>query len=59
VKKARGTLVCTTTAVAPAVVETPLTHEVLATIVDAAGDVVATCTVHWRLSPATSATDRV
>ncbi len=57
VKKARGTLVCTTHAEAPTVVDTPMTHDVLATIVDPSGDVVATCTVHWRLSPAVAATD--
>jgi acyl-coenzyme A thioesterase PaaI-like protein len=50
-KKARGTLVCETHAEAPAVVTDTLTHDVLATITDQAGDVVSRCTVHWRLSP--------
>jgi len=50
-KKARGTLIATTTANAPIVVAETITHDVTATIVDAAGDTVATCVVHWRLSP--------
>lgn len=50
-KKARGTLVATTTAQPPVTVPVPLTHDVACTIMDAAGDVVASCTVHWRLSP--------
>lgn len=53
-KKARGPLVCTTTAMAPATVTEPITHDVVAEIADAAGDVVARCTVHWRLSPPTA-----
>jgi acyl-coenzyme A thioesterase PaaI-like protein len=57
VKKARGTLVCTTDAESPAVIDAPTTHDVVATIVDEAGDVVATCTVHWRLSPAAAISD--
>jgi acyl-coenzyme A thioesterase PaaI-like protein len=57
VKKARGTLVCTTQAAAPEVIDAPMTHDVLATIFDASGEVVATCTVHWRLSPAILAVD--
>ena len=48
-KKARGTLVATTTAVAPAVL-TSMSHDVHATISDADGQVVAACTVTWRLS---------
>lgn len=50
-KKARGTLVATTTAVAPPVVLQPISHDVHASIVDADGQVVAACTVTWRLSP--------
>ncbi len=50
-KKARGTLVCTTSTQAPAAVAAPLTHDVQADIANAAGEVVARCTVHWRLSP--------
>jgi acyl-coenzyme A thioesterase PaaI-like protein len=50
-KKARGRLVCETHADAPAAVTESLTHDVHAIITDAAGDVVAECTVHWRLSP--------
>jgi len=57
VKKARGTLVCTTNAAAPAVIDTPVAHDVVATIVDASHEVVATCTVHWRLSPVVAAPD--
>lgn len=54
VKKARGTLVCETHATPPAAVTRTLAHEVIATITDRAGDVVATCTVQWRLSPPAS-----
>ena len=50
-KKARGTLVCTTTAQAPTTVNEPVTHEVQADIVNAEGVLVARCLVHWRLSP--------
>jgi acyl-coenzyme A thioesterase PaaI-like protein len=50
-KKARGTLVCTTTAQAPTDVHAPITHDVQADIVNADGDLVARCLVHWRLSP--------
>jgi len=50
-KKARGTLVCTTTAQAPTHVSEPITHDVQADIVNADGDLVARCLVHWRLSP--------
>lgn len=50
-KKARGTLVCTTTAQAPATVTAPITHDVQADIMNADGDLVARCLVHWRLSP--------
>ncbi len=50
-KKARGTLIATTTATAPADVREPITHEVVATIVDRDGDVVAVCRVQWKLSP--------
>lgn len=56
-KKARGTLVATTTAHAPSTVTRTVTHHVTATIVDAAGDVVATCMVHWRLSPPVAVAD--
>lgn len=56
-KKARGRLVCETRAAIPADVAadmpTSVTHEVVATITDVAGDVVAVGTVHWRLSPPT------
>ena len=51
VKKARGTLVATTIADAPATVTEPMTHEVIATITDDKGDVVAVCKVQWKLSP--------
>jgi acyl-coenzyme A thioesterase PaaI-like protein len=51
VKKARGTLTCETYAETPARLSEPCMHDVVATITDSAGDVVATCTVHWRLSP--------
>lgn len=50
-KKARGTLVCTTTAHAPSDVSAPISHDVQADIANADGEVVARCTVHWRLSP--------
>ncbi len=51
VKKARGTLVATSAAHAPSAVSKPITHDVTCEIADAAGDVVARCIVHWRLSP--------
>jgi acyl-coenzyme A thioesterase PaaI-like protein len=50
-KKARGLLTCETRAEAPSAVHESMTHAVQATITDREGDVVATCTVHWRLSP--------
>lgn len=50
-KKARGRLLCETTAEAPNAIAAPMDHDVIATITDQAGDAVATCTVHWRLSP--------
>jgi acyl-coenzyme A thioesterase PaaI-like protein len=50
-KKARGALTCETHTIAPAAVPAAITHDVLATITDTAGDVVSRCTVHWRLSP--------
>ena len=50
-KKARGRLLCETTAEAPVGISGPIDHDVVATITDGARDVVATCTVHWRLSP--------
>ncbi len=50
-KKARGTLVCTTTAVAPTVVNASMTHDVQADIVNTDGELVARGIVHWRLSP--------
>jgi acyl-coenzyme A thioesterase PaaI-like protein len=53
-KKARGLLVCESVADAPTDVPANVTHDVLATITDQAGDVVARCTVHWRLSPPAS-----
>ncbi len=54
VKKARGTLVAVTRATPPLSISETITQAVTATISDAAGDVVATCTVQWRLSPAAS-----
>jgi acyl-coenzyme A thioesterase PaaI-like protein len=57
-KKARGRLVCECTAEAPASISPSMpdsvTHDVHAAITDAAGDVVASATVHWRLSPPTA-----
>ena len=50
-KKARGRLVCESHAALPGAVTESITHDVHATIADAAGDVVARGTVHWRLSP--------
>ncbi len=50
-KKARGTLRCTTTATPPGQITAPCDHTVLAEITDAAGDLVARCEVQWRLSP--------
>jgi acyl-coenzyme A thioesterase PaaI-like protein len=50
-KKARGRLTCETHAAPPAVVAADLSHDVVATITDADGAVVARCTVQWRLSP--------
>jgi|APMI01.1.fsa_nt_gi acyl-coenzyme A thioesterase PaaI-like protein len=50
-KKARGTLVCETHAAPPAAVSDTVAHDVVATIRDHANDVVARCTVQWRLSP--------
>lgn len=50
-KKARGTLVCTTTALAPTAVSGSMTHDVQADITNTDGEVVARCVVHWRLSP--------
>ena len=55
-KKARGTLVATTTADAPTAVTESMLHEVVATITDRAGDVVAVCKVQWKLSPPRDAT---
>jgi acyl-coenzyme A thioesterase PaaI-like protein len=54
-KKARGRLVCETRAplsndIASGLADS-ITHDVQATITDAAGDIVAVATVHWRLSP--------
>ncbi len=51
-KKARGTLSCVTTTTAPADIPEPMTFDVDARIQDAAGDLVAQATVHWRLAPA-------
>lgn len=50
-KKARGTLVCTTTAHVPSAVHESITHAVQADIANTAGEIVARCIVHWRLSP--------
>ena len=52
VKKARGTLVAETRATPPLSISATITHAVTATIRDSASDVVATCMVQWRLSPA-------
>lgn len=57
-KKARGRLLCECTAdipssVSPSMSES-ITHDVQAKITDRSGDVVATATVHWRLSPPTA-----
>lgn len=50
VKKARGQLVCETHATPPEQIGERMDHDVLATITDSTGDVVARCTVQWRLS---------
>jgi acyl-coenzyme A thioesterase PaaI-like protein len=50
-KKARGRLFAESRCVVPEVAS-PLDHDVRADITDAAGDVVARVTVHWRLAPA-------
>lgn len=53
-KKARGTLVASADVTVPEVTA-DLAHDVLAVIHDAAGDVVATVTVCWRLGPVPAA----
>jgi acyl-coenzyme A thioesterase PaaI-like protein len=50
-KKARGTLVATSSARPPDSVVEPITHAVQGEVHDAEGDLVARTTVHWRLSP--------
>jgi acyl-coenzyme A thioesterase PaaI-like protein len=50
-KKARGTLICTTTTHAPGDVVTSTPFDVFADVTDAAGDLVARATVQWTLSP--------
>lgn len=50
-KKARGRLVCETSTHAPDVVAVSTEYDVVATIMNAGGEVVAVCTVSWRLSP--------
>jgi acyl-coenzyme A thioesterase PaaI-like protein len=50
-KKARGTLVATSSARPPASVLEPVTHAVHGDIHDGEGDLVARTTVHWLLSP--------
>ena len=52
-KKARGTLVCECHCDVPAEIRSELSQEVRADIRDAAGDVVASATVVWRLAPPT------
>lgn len=49
-KKARGTLTAEARVAVPRVTE-PVEHEVTAAITDRDGDVVATATVRWKLSP--------
>jgi len=50
-KKARGRLVARSRSTPPPVTE-PVEHEVVATITDEDGDVVARVTASWRLAPA-------
>lgn len=50
-KKARGRLLAESRATPPNPVTAPIDADVTATIVDAAGDVVAVATVTWRLAP--------
>ena len=49
-KKARGSLIAECTCVVPAVTHA-IDHDVSSVITDASGDVVATVTATWRLSP--------
>jgi acyl-coenzyme A thioesterase PaaI-like protein len=50
-KKARGTLVAECRCTVPAVTES-IQHLVTANVMDASGDIVATVTATWKLSPA-------
>lgn len=50
-KKARGPLVAESHSDAPASVDGPMDHAVVAQITDASGDIVARVTADWRLSP--------
>ncbi|MBL0940683.1 MAG: DUF4442 domain-containing protein [Gemmatimonadaceae bacterium] len=50
-KKARGLLTCECHANAPSEVTASIEHRIVAVIRDAANDVVAECTVQWRVSP--------
>ena len=51
VKKARGTLTCVCETSPPSSIAATQSFDVHATITDAAGEIVSTATVHWRLSP--------
>lgn len=52
-KKGRGTLRATCRATPPAAVAAPVDLDVVATITDGGGEVVAVTTVTWRLAPPT------
>ncbi len=57
-KKARGTLTCTTTTHAPATITVPTPFDVVADITDGSGDLVAQATVQWTLSPVPTKTSQ-